>query len=79
MSNHVYARNKWRENYEKQDTFSSVSSMASSLNFSLPPFLRTLSQKAASSSAFELPATVLLQKTSKACLRAYGTIRNEYF
>jgi len=52
-------------------TFSRVSSIASSLNFSLPPFLRMLSQKEASSSALELPATPLLQKTSKASLRAY--------
>ena len=52
-------------------TFSRVSSIASSLNFSLPPFLRMLSQNVASSSALELPATPLLQKTSKASLRAY--------
>jgi len=52
-------------------TFSRVSSIASSLNFSLPPFLRMLSQNEASSSALELPATPLLQKTSKASLRAY--------
>lgn len=53
-------------------TFSRVSSMASSLSFSLPPFFRMLSQKVASSSALELPATPLLQKTSKASLRACG-------
>jgi len=52
-------------------TFSRVSSIASSLNFSLPPFLRILSQNVASSSALELPATPLLQKISKASLRAY--------
>jgi len=54
-------------------TFSRVSSIASSLNFSLPPFLRMLSQKVARSSALEFPATPLLQKTSKASLRAYMT------
>lgn len=56
-------------------TFSSVSSMASSLSFSLPPFLRILSQNVASSSALELPATVLLQNTSKASFRAYWTLK----
>lgn len=60
---------KWIIN--RKITFSSVSSIASSLNFSLPPFLRMLSQKVASNSALELPATPLLQKTSKASLRAY--------
>jgi hypothetical protein len=49
--------------------------MASSLNFSLPPFLRILSQKVASSSALELPPTVLLQNTSKASFRAYWTLQ----
>jgi hypothetical protein len=59
------------EDNEMNQTFSSVSSMASSLNFSLPPFLRILSQKVASSSALELPATPLLQKISKASFSAY--------
>ena len=59
-----------------EQTFSSVSSMASSLSFSLPPFLRILSQKVASSSALELPATPLLQKTSKASLSAYNGTHN---
>lgn len=52
-------------------TLSKVSSIASSLNFSLPPFLRILSQYEASSSALEEPATTLLQNTSKASFRAY--------
>lgn len=54
-------------------TFSSVSSIASSLSFSLPPFLRILSQNVASSSALELPATVLLQNISNASFKAYKT------
>ena len=57
-------------------TFSRVSSMASSLNFSLPPFFSILSQKVASSSALELPATPLLQKISKASLSACSEISN---
>lgn len=55
---------------ENRLTLSSVSSTASSLNFSLPPFLRILSQNEASNSALELPETTLLQKTSKASFRA---------
>ena len=49
--------------------------MASSLSFSLPPFLRILSQNVASNSALELPATVLLQNTSKASFKAYWTLK----
>ena len=69
-------RKKDRKKEETQNqvnkvTFSSVSSIASSLSFSLPPFLSILSQKVASSSALELPATALLQKTSKASFRAW--------
>ena len=67
--------NKWNGTSRVQ-TFSSVSSMASSLNFSLPPFLRMLSQKVASSSALELPATPLLQNISKASFRAYRCSKN---
>jgi hypothetical protein len=48
--------------------------MASSLNFSLPPFLRILSQKVANSSAIEQFVTVL-QDFSKASSRAYWTLR----
>lgn len=51
-------------------TFSSVSSIASSLSFSLPPFFNRLSQNVARSSALVLPATPLLQKTSKASFKA---------
>mmetsp|Transcript_25338 Transcript_25338/g.62514 ORF Transcript_25338/g.62514 Transcript_25338/m.62514 type:complete len:212 (-) Transcript_25338:986-1621(-) len=51
-------------------TFSSVSSMASSLSFSLPPFFSRLSQNVASSSALVEPATPLLQNTSNASLSA---------
>jgi hypothetical protein len=40
-------------------TFPSVSSMASSLNFLLPPFSRMLSKKVARSSTLDLPATPL--------------------
>lgn len=58
------------------NTFSSVSSIASSLNFSLPPFFSMLSQKVANSSALELPPTPLLQKTSKASFRAYRRAEN---
>jgi hypothetical protein len=45
--------------------------MASSLIFSLPPFLRILSQNEDNSSALELPATVLLQNTSNASFNAW--------
>lgn len=71
MQNKNQHQKKWGKG-NKTITFSSDSSMSSSLNFSLPPFLRILSQKVASNSALELPATPLLQKTSKASLRALG-------
>lgn len=60
----------YQENSNKH-TFSSVSSMSSSLSF--PPLWRMLSQDAASSSALDLPATALLQNTSKASFRACWT------
>lgn len=68
---------KYKIKYEKvcKVTFSSVSSMVSSLSLSLPPFLRILSQNVASNSALELPATVLLQNTSKASFKAYWTTK----
>ncbi len=47
-------------------TLSSVSSMASSDSFSLPPFLSRLSQKEAMSSADDEPPTCLLQFASNA-------------
>jgi hypothetical protein len=48
--------------------------MASTLNFSLPPFLKILSQKVISSSALERPVTVL-QDFSNATFRAYWTLK----
>jgi len=62
--------NKGRGFIEKELTFSNVSSMASSLNFSLPPLLRMWSQNVARSSVLERPATPLLQKISKVSSKA---------
>ena len=63
----------------KRPTFSRVSSIASSLSFSLPPFLRILSQNVASNSALELPATVLLQNISNASFNAYNRFKKLKF
>ena len=53
-------------------TFSSMSSIASSLSFSLPPFFKMLSQNVASSSALLLALPPLLQNPSNAPFRAWG-------